>query len=79
VISDDVLSQIVAVAPNLSAQDIEDLRTCDPTQIARLMRTYQNAGKIADRGIWVKLATILQQVAAYAPLASTILTVVDAL
>jgi len=76
-ISDDVLSQIAAIAPNLTAQDIEDLRACDPTQVAMLMQTYQDMGKVADRGVWLKIAAVLEQVIMYAPLASTIITIVE--
>lgn len=75
-ISDDVLSQIAAIAPNLTAQDIEDLRACDPMQIAMLMKTYEDMGKVADRGVWVRIATALEPLAAYAPLVASILTIV---
>jgi len=77
-ISDDVLSQIAAIAPNLTAQDVEDLRACDPVQIAMLMKTYEDMGKVEDRGVWVKIAAVLEPLAAYAPLAAGILTIVKA-
>jgi hypothetical protein len=78
-ISDDVLSQIAALAPNLTAQDIEDLRACDPGQIAMLMKTYEDMGKIPDRGVWVKIAAALEPLLAYAPLAASLATIVKTL
>lgn len=74
-ISDDVLAQIAALT-NLTAQDIEDLRACDPNQLATLMRTYQDDGKVSDRGLWVQIGSILKQTVDYAPLGSLIVSII---
>lgn len=77
-ISDDLLAQIAALT-SLTAQDIEDLRACDPNQIATLMRTYENAGKVSSRGLWVQIANILKQAGDYAPLGSLIVSIAGVL
>jgi hypothetical protein len=77
-ISNDVLAQIAALT-NLTAQDIEDLRACDPNQLATLMRTYEDAAKVSSRGLWVQIGNILKQAEDYAPLGSLIISIIGAI
>lgn len=77
-ISDDLLTQIAAIT-TLTSQDIEDLRACDPNQVATLIRTYVDMGKVADRGVWVQVANILKEAGEYAPLASMIIGIIGVL
>ncbi len=74
-ISDDVLAQIAALT-NLTAEDIEDLRACDPNQLATLMRTYQDDGKVSDRGLWVQIGNILKEAEGYVPLGGLIISII---
>jgi predicted phosphodiesterase len=56
----------------LTKEDLEGLKACDAMQLAVLMRAYIDMGKVADRGVWAKVATILQGIMEYAPLAGLI-------
>jgi hypothetical protein len=73
---EDVYVRIASLT-QLTPQDLADMQACNPTQLAALMRGYENDGKVANSGVWSEIATILQGVAAYAPLAGTIVSIVS--
>lgn len=74
--SQDVLVRIASIT-TLTAQDLDDMQACNAVQLDALMRGYENDGKVGDRAIWREVATILAEVAEYAPLAGSIVKIVE--
>jgi len=71
---DGILIRIAAIAP-ITEQDLEDMRACDEIQLAALMRGYENDGKVGDRSAWTTIATIIGEIAEFAPLAGSIIKI----
>jgi hypothetical protein len=71
----DIFIRIASIT-SLSEQDLDDLEACNPTQLAAIMRGYENDGKVGGSAVWREVSIILQEAARYAPLASAILNIV---
>ncbi len=76
--ADDIITKIAAIS-SLTARDIEDLRACDPNQLALLMQTYEENGLVENRGVWVEIGNALKQSAEYLPLAQALIGIAGGL
>lgn len=76
--TDNVIVQLAGLT-TLTKEDLEGLKACDAAQLAVLMRAYIDAGKVADRGVWEKVAFILHGVMEYSSLAGLIFQVLPLL
>lgn len=78
-IVDDMLVSL-AGKTSLTPADIEGLKACDnASDLALLMRAYDDAGKVADRGVWSEIGAALLSAEQYAPLATLILAAIPLL
>jgi hypothetical protein len=69
--ADDTIVQIAHLT-SLTRQDVLDLQGLSPEICAAVMRSYIDAGKVADRGTWVKIGNALKEVGEYAGVAPII-------
>ena len=75
---DDVLVRF-AGETTLTAADLEGLSTLAPADVALLMRTYEDCGKVHTRSFWERLAAELKTLEEYAPLASLLIAAIPLL
>lgn len=76
--ADDTIAHIASLTL-LTEADIEGLRNCTPAEVAVILRSYINDGKIADRGLLVTIGNALKQAGEYAPIGGLILSAIPLL
>ena len=69
----------IARFTTLTKDDVEGLGKLDPNQAALVMKTYEDAGKVSDRGLWVKIGELLKQAGEYASIAGIIFSAIPLL
>ena len=75
----DVMIEQLAGLTTLTKQDVDDLKSLSPQDAALVMRTYEDMGKVADRGLWVKIGNALKEVGEYAGVAGIIFAAIPLL
>ena len=65
------IAQITALTP-LTADDIVGLQRCSEPQLELILRAYKTSGESAAKGMWEKVASILQQVPEWVGTGATI-------